>query len=75
MESGHGTMEGSTLLQDEAIAVREIVAYFAQEYPRETATEIGEEALTLVPLPVILAALRSAVTKLRDDTTTTHDLG
>src|ERR1017187_7047147 len=45
MESGHGTMEGSTLLKDEAIAVREIVAYFAQEYPRETATEIGEEAL------------------------------
>jgi len=65
MESGHGTVEGSTLLQDEAIAVREIVAYFAQEYPEETATEIGEGgALTQVPLPVILAALRSAVTKL-----------
>jgi transposase len=45
---------------------RSIVAYFAQEYPRETATEIGEGPLTQVPLPVILAALRSAVTKLRD---------
>jgi hypothetical protein len=75
MEAGHGTMEGSTLLQDEAIAVCEIVAYFTQECPRETATEIGGESLTQVPLPVILAALRSAVTKLRDDTTTTHDLG
>jgi hypothetical protein len=63
MEAGHGTMERSTLLQDETIAICEIVAYFAQEYPRETATEIGE-ALTQVPLPVILSALRSAVTKL-----------
>jgi hypothetical protein len=64
MEAGHCTTERSTLLQDETIALYEIVAYFAQEYPRETATEIGEEALTQVPLPVILAALRSAVTKL-----------
>ena len=64
MEAGHGTMEGSTLLQDESIAICEIVAYFAQEYPRETATEIGEGALTEVPLPVIRAELQSAVTKL-----------
>ena len=64
MEAGHGTMERSTLLQDETIAIYEIVAYFAQEYPRETATEIGGESLTQVPLPVILSALRSAVTKL-----------
>jgi hypothetical protein len=64
MEAGHGTMERSTLLKDETIAVYEIVAYFAQEYPRETATEIGEGALTQVPLPVILAELQSAVTKL-----------
>jgi hypothetical protein len=64
MEAVHGTMDLSTLLQDEMIALYEIVAYFAQEYPRETATEIGEGALTEVPLPVILAALRSAVTKL-----------
>ena len=64
MEAGHGTMEGSTLLQDESIAICEIVAYFAQEYPQETATEIGGESLTQVPLPVILAALRSAATKL-----------
>ena len=64
MEAGHCTMERSTLLQDETIAICEIVAHFAQEYPRETATEIGEEALTQVPLPVILAALQSAVTKL-----------
>jgi len=64
MEAGHGTMEGSTLLQDEAIAICEIIAHFAQEYPRETATEIGGESLTQVPLPVILSALRSAVTKL-----------
>jgi hypothetical protein len=41
MEAGHGTMEGSTLLQDETIAICEIVAYFAQEYPQETASEIG----------------------------------
>ena len=59
MEAGHGTMERSTLLQDETIAICEIVAYFSQEYPRETATEIGEGALTQVPLPVILSALRS----------------
>ena len=64
MEAGHGTMEDSTLLQDETIAICEIVAYFAQEYPQETATEIGEESLTQVPLPVILAAVRSAATKL-----------
>ena len=64
MEAGHGTMERSLLLKDETIALYEIVAYFAQEYPRETATEIGEEALTQVPLPVILAELQSAVTKL-----------
>jgi hypothetical protein len=64
MEAGHGTMEGSTLLQGETIAICEIVAYFAQEYPQETATEIGGESLTQVPLPVILAALRSAATKL-----------
>ncbi|MDP9052371.1 MAG: hypothetical protein M3O31_16865 [Acidobacteriota bacterium] len=64
MEAGYGTMDRSTLLQDETIALYEIVAYFAQEYPRETATEIGEGALTQVPLPVILAELRSAVTKL-----------
>ena len=63
MEGGHGTMEDSKLLQDEAIAICEIVAHFAQEYPQETATEIGG-TLTQVPLPVILAALRSAVTKL-----------
>ena len=63
MEAGHGTMERSTLLQDETIAICEVAAYFAQEYPRETATEIGG-ALTQVPLPVILSALRSAVTKL-----------
>jgi len=55
MEAGHGTMEGSTLLQDETIAICEIVAHFAQEYRKETATEIGEESLTQVPLPVILA--------------------
>ena len=66
MEAGHGTMEGSTLLQNETIAICEIVAYFAQEYPQETATEIGGESLTQVPLPVILAALRSAATKLAD---------
>jgi hypothetical protein len=41
MEAGHGTMEGSTLLQDETSAICEIVAHFAQEYPRETATEVG----------------------------------
>jgi hypothetical protein len=64
MEAGHGTMEGSTLLQDETVAICEIAAYFAQEYPQETATEIGEESLTQVPLPVILAAVRSAATKL-----------
>ena len=64
MEARHGTMERSTLLQEETIAICEIVAYFAQEYPREAATEIGEGALTQVPLPVILSALRSAVTKL-----------
>jgi hypothetical protein len=64
MEAGHGTKEGSTLLQDETIAICEFVAYFAQEYPQETATEIGEESLTQVPLPVILAAVRSAATKL-----------
>jgi hypothetical protein len=64
MEAGHGTMKGSMLLQDETIAICEIVAYFAQEYPQETATEIGEESLTQVPLPVILAAVRSAATKL-----------
>src|SRR5450631_3340089 len=64
LEAGHGTMEGSTLLQDEMIAICEIVAYLAQEYPQETATEIGEESLTQVPLPVILAAVRSAATKL-----------
>jgi hypothetical protein len=64
MEAGHGTMEGSTLLQDETIAICEIVAHFAQEYRKETATEIGEESLTQVPLPIILAALRSAATKL-----------
>jgi hypothetical protein len=63
MEAGHGTMEGSTLLQDETSAICEIVAHFAQEYPRVTATEVGG-SLTQVPLPVILAALRSAVTKL-----------
>jgi hypothetical protein len=64
MEAGHGTMEGSTLLQDETKAICEFVAYFAQEYPQETATEIGEESLTQVPLPVILAMVRSAATKL-----------
>jgi hypothetical protein len=64
MEAGHGTMESSTLLQDEAIAIFEIIAHFAQEYPQETATEIGGSSLTQVPLPVILAALRSAATKL-----------
>jgi hypothetical protein len=64
MEAGHGTMVGSTLLQDETIAICEIVAHFAQEYRQETAIEIGEESLTQVPLPVILAALRSAATKL-----------
>jgi hypothetical protein len=64
MEAGHGTMEGSTLLQDETIAMCEIVTYFGQEYPQETATEIGGESLTQVPLPVILAVLRSAATKL-----------
>jgi hypothetical protein len=64
MEAGHGTMESWTLLQQEAIAISEIIAHFAQEYPQETATEIGESSLTQVPLPVILAALRSAATKL-----------
>jgi hypothetical protein len=68
MEAGHGTIEGSTLLKDETIAICEIVAHFAQECPQEcpqeTATEIGGESLTQVPLPVILAALRSAATKL-----------
>jgi hypothetical protein len=54
MEAGHGTMKGSTLLQDETIAICEIVAYFAQEYPQETATEIGEESLTQVPRPSFL---------------------
>ncbi len=64
MEAGHGTMERSTLLNDETIALYELVAYFAQEYPRETATEIGDGVLTQVPLPVILVELQSAVTKL-----------
>src|ERR1035438_597682 len=42
MKAGHGTMEGSTLLQDETSAIWEVVAHFAQEYPRVTATRSEE---------------------------------
>jgi hypothetical protein len=54
MEAGHGTMEGSTLLHDETIAICEIVAYFAQEYPQETATEIGGSPLPRFRCPSFL---------------------